>query len=586
MGYYNSANVTSLPLIASNDANSKNTNPSLASAGGTTAANYLPSANTLNGVSGTGITTDYAGTTRIYNSMGAYDYAVNSITVNATSGSSTGNYLTLKTAFDAINAGTHQGTITIQITGSTIETAQAYLRASGTGSASYTSVNIYPTVTGLTISGNLDNPLIDLYGADNVKFDGRVGATGSAKDLTITNTSSSGSTSTSTFRFAGGATGNTVKYCTLKGSSTAPSGGVLFFTSDGNNSNNLIDSNNITNAGGNRPINAIYSYGGSGNNIGNTISNNNIYDFFNAGASSQGIYIWNSSSDWSITGNNFYETTTFAPSGTFTYYVIRIDNASGNNFTVSGNIIGGSASDHSGTFTLNSATSHTFYGLYIRVGTTTASSLQNNTIKSIASTSTSSSPFAGMFIIGGNVNIGNVTGNTIGSTTGNGSITLTNSTTDATSYGIASVSSGTLNIQKNYIGSITTVGSATISNSFYGIDAEGGIYTISDNTIGSMDAGTTNSIWASSSTTGNQTIYGIFGGATSAIISGNTVSKLTNAATGTNGVLDGIASIYGTNTITNNTIHDLTNATKDGSLWNIFKLFHWGSANHYREYYL
>jgi len=95
----------------------------------------------------------------------------------------------LKTAFDAINAGTHKGTITIQITGSTIETATAYLRASGTGSAIYTSVNIYPTVTGLSISGNLALPLIDLNGATNVTIDGRVNATGSTKDLVITNTS-------------------------------------------------------------------------------------------------------------------------------------------------------------------------------------------------------------------------------------------------------------------------------------------------------------------------------------------------------------------------------------------------------------
>jgi hypothetical protein len=576
LGYYNSANVTSLPLIASNDANSKNTNPSLASAGGTTAANYLPSANTLNAVSGTGITTDYAGTTRIYNSMGAYDYAVNSITVNATSGSSTGYYLTLKTAFDAINAGIHQGAITIYITGSTIETASAYLRASGSGSAIYTSVNIYPTVSGLTISGNLDAPLIDLNGANNVTINGSLNGANAGKDLTITNTSTTNSTSTSTIRFVGGAASNTVKYCTLNGSSTAtyPSeGGVLLFSSGGNNSNNIIDNNNITNAGGNRPINAIYSYGGSGfTNSGNTISNNNIYDFFNAGVSSQGIYIWNYSSNWSITGNDFYETTTFAPTGTFTYYAICIDGGSGNNFTVTDNFIGGSASDHTGTFTLNSAQSHTFYGIYLRVVTTTASSVQNNTIKSIASTSTSDRPFFGMSIYGGNVNIGTVTGNTIGSTTGNGSITLTNSTSNSTnSYGIYSTM-GTADIQKNNIGSITTVGSETVGHSFYGIYTAGGIYTISNNTIGSTDDLTTNSIWASSPTTGSQYISGI-GNSGSAIISGNIVSKLTNAGTGTYGRMDGITSSHsGINTVTNNTVHDLTSAlnTSDEAVRGIY----------------
>ena len=117
-----------------------------------------------------------------------------------------------------------------------------------------------------------------------------------------------------------------------------------------------------------------------------------------------------------------------------------------------------------------------------------------------------------------------------------------------------------MNIQKNYIGSITTVGSATTYHSFTGIYIGGtGISTISDNTIGSTE--TANSINASSSTTGNQSLYGIFNYNTnSAIISGNTVSKLTNKATGSSGRLDGISISKGTNTVTNNTIHDLTNA--------------------------
>jgi hypothetical protein len=168
-----------------------------------------------------------------------------------------------------------------------------------------------------------------------------------------------------------------------------------------------------------------------------------------------------------------------------------------------------------------------------------------------------------MYISDGTVNIGTDTsGNTIGSTTGNGSITLTNSTSNATSYGIYSSSNGTVNIQKNSIGSITTVGSATTYHSFTGIYTGGaGIDTISGNTIGSTNAGTTNSIWATSSSTNySQSIYGIFNYNTnSAIISGNTVSKLTNAATKL-GRLDGISISKGTNTVTNNTKHDLTNA--------------------------
>ena len=125
------------------------------------------------------------------------------VTVNPGSGS----YLTLKLAFDAINSGTHTGALTVTITANTSEIASAVLNASGAGSANYTSINIYPTVSGLTISGNLSStPLIDLNGADNVTIDGRVNATGSTVDLTITNTNPS--VATSTIRFINSATSN------------------------------------------------------------------------------------------------------------------------------------------------------------------------------------------------------------------------------------------------------------------------------------------------------------------------------------------------------------------------------------------
>ncbi len=84
------------------------------------------------------------------------------------------DYSTLKAAFDAINAGTHGGTISVTINASTTETETARLFQSGytgTGISNYASVTIYPTVTGLSITGNLDKPLIDLDGADGVTID-------------------------------------------------------------------------------------------------------------------------------------------------------------------------------------------------------------------------------------------------------------------------------------------------------------------------------------------------------------------------------------------------------------------------------
>ncbi len=107
------------------------------------------------------------------------------VEVNATLGKSLFYYGTLKGAFDKINDGTHKGEITIKVNVSTTETATAALNANGSGSANYTSVSIYPTTTGLSISGSLNAPLINLNGADNVTLDGRVNATGSTKDLII-----------------------------------------------------------------------------------------------------------------------------------------------------------------------------------------------------------------------------------------------------------------------------------------------------------------------------------------------------------------------------------------------------------------
>jgi len=137
------------------------------------------------------------------------------VTLTATSGTATGSFTTLKGAFDAINLGTHKGAIVIKINASTTETASASLNASVSDPASapyYTSINIYPTKTALTISAtNLTAPVINLNGADNVTIDGRVSASGTTKSLTITNTSTSSTAGTSTIRFINDASNNTVK---------------------------------------------------------------------------------------------------------------------------------------------------------------------------------------------------------------------------------------------------------------------------------------------------------------------------------------------------------------------------------------
>ncbi|MDQ3142184.1 MAG: hypothetical protein M3Q56_08055 [Bacteroidota bacterium] len=90
------------------------------------------------------------------------------IDVVATVGTPMTSYLTLKDAFNAINAGTHTNSITINVTGNTTETATAVLNASVKRSSFY-NILIQPsggaarTIMGAMSAGN---PLEDLNGAD------------------------------------------------------------------------------------------------------------------------------------------------------------------------------------------------------------------------------------------------------------------------------------------------------------------------------------------------------------------------------------------------------------------------------------
>ncbi len=570
LGYYNSLDVSSLPLITGFDANSMAINPSFSNAGGTIAANYIPTVFTLAGTYINGFSTDYASVNRAGTpTMGAYEVTLNlNVDVYIANIFQSG-YTTLKGAFDKINSGLHTGAIEIRVKANTIETASAVLNASGSGSASYTSINIYPTITGITIAGNMDAYLIDFYGADNVTIDGRVNATGSTKDMTITN-ASTGSAQASTIRFYASAENNTVKYCTIKGSGTNTGRGIIFFSSasSGNgNDGNTIDNNNITSDAAGRPINAIYSAGLSGyeNNF-NTISNNNIYNFLRVNSSSWGINVATMSSDWTISGNSLYETTTFVPTmGGNTYIPIRVASVSKN--LVSGNYIGGSAPlCGSSAWTIGASFPNTFYSIYISGGATiaTAATVQNNIIRNINYTSTQSNPWDGIYINSGNVD---VTGNTIGATTGTGSITVSTPAASATT----TMSGGAVTaITMNSGGSgytiapvitFSTSGSTTTATADATVSA--GVVTVHLLTGG---AGYTSapSVYFDGVGTNYSTIHPINNVSPGTVnISGNNIGSITTV--GSAYYSSGIESIYlnsstGAHTISNNLVGSLSTA--------------------------
>jgi hypothetical protein len=577
-GYYGAIK-TVLPVVTGQDASSKSTDPGFASAGGTAPADYIPSASSLRAVTGTGILTDYAGTTRSlsFPSMGAYEIAIVATIQVYKAGALQASYSTLKEAFDAINSGLHNtGAFEIKINNSTNETATAVLNASGSGSANYSSVLIYPTTTGLIVSGNLAAPLIDLNGADNVTFDGRINASGASKNLEITNTSIVATAGTSTIRFINDATNNSVKYCIVKGSSTDAASGIFFFsttTGTTGNDGNTIDNNDITcSLSANRPLNVIFSSGTAANeNSGNTVSNNNISNFLNRATASNGVNLGANTTAWTISDNSFYETASFTATANVAYNVMLINNPSGTGFTITGNYIGGTAPLCGSTpWTKTNALNNAFTAISLTTGTGTSSLVESNTIQNITWSNSGAASWTGISIAAGDVNTGTTTGNTIGAISGTGSITFTAGAT-ANFYGINIPGTGTVSCQNNKIGSITTAnaGAANATN-FYGINktAVAGTTTISNNIIGSTSGA---SISASSASTGTiQIVAGISNAGTGAItISDNEIANMTNGTTngtaGTIGRINGISSTNGTDIISNNIIHDLTIANANNA---------------------
>ncbi len=487
-------------------------------------------------------------------------FAVNEI---RTVGNVGANYPTIKAAFDAVNNGTLTGNVTLRIIANTTESVSAVLNASGTGSANYSSVNIYPTVSNLSITGNINAPLIDLNGADNLVIDGRVNATGTSASLTITNTSILNGSSTSTIRFVNDATSNTVQYCQLKGSQTNISSGIVFFSTTietNGNDNNTITNNLISSSSDiNRPVNVVYSEGSPGSeNNNNTISNNNIFDFFSRSTTSQAINISANSSAFTISNNSFYETTTFIPSSSATYSFIYINNSGGSGFQIQNNFIGGTAPLCAGTSLIKTnAANNTFNGIYVAVGTDSPTQINGNKISNIVWNNISSGNWLGIQAQSGVVNIGSTMGNTIGEITGTNSIVFNSDNIGPNMYPIQINSSDNVSCLSNNIGALS------VTNARYLIcinkNSDYGNTTINNNTIGSSI--TSNSIQITSNPLlQTQFFVGIHVQGAINVVNNNIISNLISNSTGT-GYVRGIEIITGSNTVTSNTISKIASAS-------------------------
>ncbi len=509
------------------------------------------------------------------------------------------DYTSLTDAFAAIQTNTLNGNIVLQLTTNydAVNEAAFPINAPSSASIGTFNVNVYPTASGLSIGGTSASGIINLSGTKNITIDGRVNASGTTRDLVIFN---SDITTGYTIRFINDAVANTLNYCSIRGGVTVATGtttsGVILFSTAATtgNSNNTISNCDIRDAGSGFPQIAINSIGTAAfPNANNSLIDNNIANFWHATLASRGIDLGVGNTQWTITGNNFFQSTTRTSTATATQTqtVINSSSTAGSNYTITGNFIGGSNIGAGGTWTVAGSGLYRFFGMAIVAASTPASTIQDNLIRNfnIATNVNANPVFAGMVLQNGSFNVGTVTPNVIGQPNGNGSITITMGGSAAAvntalqAFGIwmtGTVAASTYNVSNNQIGSFTLDAvNVTHALGFEGIIASAGSATainITNNTVGST--ATPNSINSPKlSVSGAQLLRGIdvqgtiTGGNISVAVNNNIVANMnqnstlysvTTGATGANirGIVVSPAAAHGIVTINNNQIYNISGA--------------------------
>ena len=235
------------------------------------------------------------------------------VNVTATAGTPAASYPTLNAAFNAINLGTHQGSIVCTVVANTTEPAPPTpLLSSGTGSSIYTDIMI-------TCSGNVtvnsaaaptaSRGVIEIQGADNVTIDGDDPLTSGTRNLTFASAAVA-TTGVAVVRFASTSTTNGATFCTIRNcivigsrnsttstvtnygiySGTAIAGNTSTTGQSDNNDNMTIENNEVR-----RCFWGIYAAGTSANKADNLIIRDNIIGSSTPADAvvNRGIYIQN-----------------------------------------------------------------------------------------------------------------------------------------------------------------------------------------------------------------------------------------------------------------------------------------------------
>ncbi len=450
--------------------------------------------------------------------------------------------------FNAVNNQGLSGNVTVLITSNITESGNVSLNQ-WTGGFTIT---IRPSAATLrTLSGSTNNPLINLNGADNLTIDGRF--SGAGRYLRFINTNNAGQT----FQFINDATNNVLNYCIIEGARYSTSNGIVDFgttTGSTGNDNNTVSNCQLRDisATGIAPMNIIVSNGTTTSaaryNSGLVISNNEIFNFYASGATGTGVLLLNGTTAATISGNSFYQTSTRTPGAATVIAMIYVNTALANGIVISGNYLGGTAPNCGGTpFTVNGSASNCIYPiLFGATGTTTASSVDGNTIGNIWLTTTPSasgtSYFGGINVVSGLVNVGSTTGNTIGNTTSNANIlvTLNGNISNLLVRGIDYRGRG--DIRNNTIGSIRINGNNNQTvrlECISYVSVPVSTTNITNNTIGSTT--TANSLEQTSNTFTFQ-LTGIYSAINTVDlnITNNTISNLRVTSTNSSSRLRGI----------------------------------------------
>lgn len=394
------------------------------------------------------------------------------------------------------------------------------------GASATNTITIRPAVSGLAITSNNATGTIRIDSGRYLIFDGRVGGTGSTKDLVIENTSTTGSA----IRFGGGSSYNTLKYCIVKSACTAAaSGTIAFITTGASGANyNTIDNCNIRDGVG-TPTNGIYAQGGTGVNASrnNIVSNCHIFNFFHPTVNHSGIFV--DAFDVQISGNSFYQTVSRNLTGAGNVWSgISVAGANGGAINVTGNWVGGQQPNAGGGAMLLTGSGVCRPIRWGTVDSVHTVSIQGNTIRNISITSTSSLVQAMIYsegLTGGVSSRIAIEDNTIGPN-------ITGGASSGTLCGILAgfVIPDTLYnpiwiLNNDVIGFSHDVGKSweDMKGIWIAGSDTGAIITIENNTIGSATAGFNT----------NGTLTGIYSSssAQNQTVSGNTIRNLVSSST-------------------------------------------------------